>query len=232
MPSQLTGCCSRNIGKTDRQPEIKDVAAILEAMRADSIPEGKSERWSVRKVTLEKDAVTMPQGKLVKLPAGRYTKLLCYTMKCAMRGGETVMEDSPQELQTHLEFAIRARGRVLITGLGLGCVIRGCLLNPRVEHITCIERSRNVMKLVSPYLPSDRLTIIHADAIKWVPNHTHDQFDCAWHDLWTNTEEGEPHLQVWHSQLMATLVGHVGFQGAWAFPREQRIAWRKLAPIL
>jgi hypothetical protein len=35
------------------------------------------------------------------------------------------MNDFPQELKKHLDFVLRARGRVLVTGLGLGCVVRG-----------------------------------------------------------------------------------------------------------
>jgi hypothetical protein len=206
--------------------------ALLKAARADSIPDGESGLWTVKKVVLAQNLLTRRQGKLVELAAGTYTKLLAGTSGSLMQGGEVVMEDTPYELRTHLDFMLRARGRVLITGLGLGCVVRGCLANPNVEHVVCIERSKDVLKLVGPHMPKKRLTIILADALKWVPQHAGDQFDCAWHDLWTNEDQGEPHLQVWHSHLLASLAGQVAFQGAWAFPRSQRRAWNALTPVI
>jgi len=137
------------------------------------------------------------------------------------------MDDSDRELRTHLDFMLRAKGRVLITGLGLGCVVRGCLANPAVEQVTCIERDQSVLKLVAPYMPkTPRLEIIKADALKWC-EATEEKFDCAWHDLWSDPDKEEPHLQVNHSHLLAMLADKVGYQGAWAFPREQKRLWRE-----
>jgi hypothetical protein len=48
---------------------------------------------------------------------------------------EVVMEDSPRELRRHLPIWMHAHGRVLVTGLGLGCVVRGLLASPHVEYI-------------------------------------------------------------------------------------------------
>lgn len=129
------------------------------------------------------------------------------------------MEDTPFELRTHLGFVMRAYGRVLITGLGLGCVIRGLQQNPKVQEIICIENSPDVLRLVLPHTPADRLTVIEADALKWTSQNK-DPFDCAWHDLWTNRDEGEPHLDLWHAQLFMNCKKTAKHQGAWAFSRK------------
>lgn len=198
-----------------------DDEAILRAMRATKIPEGKSGLWIVAKLNLTKNSTPSAlegSGELINMPPGRYTFLRRLTIATAHRAhpGEVVMEDSRHELETHLEFVRRAYGRVLITGLGLGCVIRGLLRNPAVEHITCIENSPDVLRLVRPYMPKRRLTIIEADALVWTKEST-ETFDVAWHDLWTNPDKGEPHLDLWHVKLLMNMVKKVKAQGAWAF---------------
>lgn len=131
------------------------------------------------------------------------------------------MEDTPFELQTHLGFVMRARGSVLVTGLGLGCVTRGLPSNPSVEHVTCIEKSKDVLKLVGPHMPKDRLTIIEADALEWTATNK-EKFDCAWHDLWTDQSSGEPHLDIWHTALLRYCRHTVKRQGAWAFDKRAK----------
>lgn len=196
---------------------------LLIAMKADSIPAGWSDLWYIVKTSLTEPSPNMRHGKAVVVPPGTYTflyRLTDATLYCDPPG-EVVMEDTPFELQTHLAFVTRAHGRVLITGLGLGCVIRGLLANPNVEHITCIEDSNDVLKLVGPYMPRGRLTIIEADALEWTANNK-ETFDCAWHDLWTDRGNGEPHLDHWHARLLMNCRGTVKQQGAWAFDRRAK----------
>jgi len=133
------------------------------------------------------------------------------------------MNDFPKELKKHLEFIRRARGRVLVTGLGLGCVIRGLIANDKVDHIDVVERSRDVIKLCWPWAVDARLfkiqplvTLHQMDANRQLPPGT---WDYAWHDLWSDPERGERHLQVLHSKLFTKLHKRVRVQGAWAAPR-------------
>lgn len=198
-----------------------DITAYLSAMKASAIPEGWSKLWFVRKLNLIRDKPSIRQGTFVVCPCGLYTFLHCVTDSTMHLNppGALVMEDTPFELRAHLGFVMRAYGRVLVTGLGLGCVVRGLLENPRIEHITCIEDSPDVLKLVLPYMPlTDRLTIIEAEALKWTAQNKV-AFDCAWHDLWTNRDDGEPHLDIWHTQLFTNCRGMVKHQGAWGFHR-------------
>lgn len=213
---------------------------LLAAAKAESIPAGAKVLWEIRKINLAKDVIAPRDGKLIGVPAGSYTQLWRWTKKSLANfmnaggdrafaePGELVMTDQPEELNTHLDFMLKAHGRVLITGLGLGCVIRGCLANNRVRHVVCIERDPHVLALVKPHMPTERLTILQADAIRWVKNNIDRQkFDCAWHDLWSDPDANEPHLQVNHAELFVKCFDHVGFQGAWAFPKAHKRTWQR-----
>lgn len=195
---------------------------ILKAARADSIPEDDSGLWYVKKVIwTEKMAAGMPN---FKVPVGAYTKLFRWTEATMHQGiGECVMDDTVAELKKHLRFMLMAHGDVIVSGLGLGCVVRGLLLNPKVRSVKVLEISKNVLKLVEPWMPKDpRLTIIHADALKWFDENPDAPMDCVWHDIWTDESKGEPHLQVQHMALLSKSAGRVDLQGAWNFPREFR----------
>lgn len=206
---------------------LKDT--IMQAMRADVIPEGAAGLWYVAKVELPCDIQGQKDGKQVLIPAGHYTDLFRWTESTMHLAGELVMTDKPDELQTHLDFVLRAWGRVLVTGLGLGCCVRGLLAHPRVEHVTVIENSPEVMRLVAPHMPrTSRLKIIEAEAVAWTEQNGKG-FDCAWHDLWTDTDAGEPHLQTLHSKLLVHTVPHMKLTGAWAMPRKIRRLWNELA---
>lgn len=203
----------------------------LAAARADAIPAGSHGLWVVRKQTMTKRTLVMHCGKPKWVEPCSYTWLGCYTTATLHNGGEAVMHDTPEELNTHLDFMLRARGKVLITGLGLGCVARGTLANPAVTSVTIIERDASVLKLVAPYMPKDpRLTIVESEAISWCERTT-ERFDCAWHDLWNNEDIGDDALPVMHQRLICAMAKRVEFQGAWDFPRWVRKLCRPFGVI-
>lgn len=205
------------------------ITKILKAMRADDIPAGKSGLWQVHKKKYDEAMAvicTMKRSKIVT--AGNYTILTRKTYATLNTDGECVMEDTVPELQTHLNFVRRAKGDVLVTGLGLGCIVRGLLCKPDVTHITVIERDEHVLKLVLPYMPNDqRLHVVHADAAKVI---VQEPFDYAWHDIWTDECAGEPSLSCAHIDLLSRYHknGWAKKQGAWGFPKEiQAVAKRQ-----
>lgn len=125
------------------------------------------------------------------------------------------MEDSPRELRRHLPVLLAARGRVLVSGLGLGCVVRGLLSLPEVEHVDVVEIDRNVLRLTgAEFSDHPRVTLHLGDAlrIRW-PRRT--RWDFAWHDI--HDEYG--HLAVLHTRLLLRYQRRVGRQGAWGLPR-------------
>lgn len=198
-----------------------DPQTLLSAAKATAIPAAWSGLWFIKKLDIPLDLPANVIRNNEPIPAGVYTFLFKMTESTLHLEppGTCVMEDSPGELNKHLQFMLQAQGNVLVTGLGLGCVCRGLLANPAVTSVTCIEKSIDVSKLVWPYMPDDsRLEIIQADALEWTKNNIR-RFDYAWHDLFTDRDAGEPHLDRWHTQMIFNCLPYIRYQGAWGYSR-------------
>jgi hypothetical protein len=102
----------------------------------------------------------------------------------------TVMSDSPAEIWDHMPFLVRAKGSILITGLGIGMCLDAVCRNPKVQHVTVIERSEDVIGMVWPQLKKRRhikkkARLIPGDALEISECHYKDcHYDFAWHDIW------------------------------------------------
>lgn len=201
-------------------------SAILHQARAGLIPTATCGAWSVRR-WYQRDAMTHINGGVV--PCGVYTALCRQTLATIhleKHPGETVMEDTPPELLKHMDFMLRAHGDVLVSGLGLGCVARGLLVNPAVRSVTVLELSRDVLYLVGRHMKFDRLELIETDALEWI-RQTDRRFDAAWHDVWMDEPAGEEPLAIFHSRLFEATQKKAGFQGAWAYPRFAKRLYRR-----
>jgi hypothetical protein len=108
------------------------------------------------------------------LPAGDHTVLLL--------DGALSMTDAPFVLRNYVWFLRAARGDVLLTGLGLGCLVRGLLALPEVRSITVLELHADVLGLVGPHYRDPRVEILHADALSWDPPSAR-RWDCAMFDI-------------------------------------------------
>jgi hypothetical protein len=138
------------------------------------------------------------------VPAGTYRRL--------MRDGKTVMSDTPDELQDLWEFKRRAKGKVLINGLGLGCAVRMALAKPEVTHVAVIEIDQEVIDLVGPSLNGgDRLQICCGDALTWrsFPGAC---WDVVWHDIWDDMcADNLVEMKLLHRRYGR----RSGWQGSW-----------------
>lgn len=138
-------------------------------------------------------------------------------------GGHVVMDDTPHELKKHLPIFVHGHGRILKTGLGLGCVVRGLLTKSDVQHVTVIEIDPRVIKHVgSEFAGNPRVTIVQGDALEVPIKPEYHMWDFAWHDIYTEGNEG---LQLLHAQLFMKYQPFARVQGAWAFPREFARRW-------
>jgi len=201
----------------------------LAAGSAAGIPKGAKGLWYIRKFN-NPFPLQLPNCRI--RPAGDFTMLLRWTNATIGKdAGECVMVDDPPELLKHVQAARAASGDVLVTGLGLGCVLRMLQVNPRVERITVVEISRDVIDLVWPHTPQDRVELVHADALDYLPNCGR-RWNCAWHDIWSDEDKDQPHLQVLHQQMILALHERVARQGAWAFPRNQKRALQRVIDVL
>lgn len=174
-------------------------------MRAEKILSASKGLWTIRKVKPDTCHPTVTY-------LWRMTEGSLHT-----EHGELVMADHMPELHSHLNFIQKAEGKILVTGLGLGCVVRGLLAKPQVKRVDVVERDETILELVGEHMPKDsRLHIHKADATKFDFDM---EWDFAWHDLWSDPDRAEPHLTVIHSRAMIHFNEQVQHQGAWAMER-------------
>ena len=148
------------------------------------VPEGHIGDWAVERFEITDDG-----AKLYNLQATlhgfgyRSVRPGIYT--CLTRNGNIVMSDTQAEIRDHLEIIRKAKGDVLLNGLGLGLVLRACLLKPGVNHVTVVEIAPEVITLVEPHLCKqfgDRFIVHEADALTWkAPKNS--RWDVVWHDI-------------------------------------------------
>jgi len=183
------------------------------------VPAGVSGSWVIEKLTIsdrEYDPTTDPRPDCFKFRPGVYTSL--------RRDHTQFMTDLYDEWWTQrvaISEAVRRGGHVLITGLGLGLVAEAMLrpAESKVQRITIVEFSPDVIRLVGPYLHSrypGKIEIIEADAFTWEPPSPRVSFTVAWHDIWPDpyTPENEEEM----ARLEERYRPWCDWQGFW--PRE------------
>lgn len=188
---------------------------FIDAARATSVTTGEFGPWTIRRVPISQEDEHWPS-----INAESLTSLHRITMATLHQPfGDVVMEDSAQELRKHLPIWMTARGDVLVTGLGLGCVLRGLLMKPDVRHVDVVEIDPTIMRVVGrEFRGCTRVRLHLGDALRfrWRPRSRRWAF--AWHDIWTEEGNGLP-LHRMHMRLMLQYRHRVNRQGAWALPR-------------
>ena len=124
------------------------------------------------------------------------------------------MNDSNDEMDNYLvvyEKAVELKAeRILMNGLGLGCVLRALLTLDHVKTIDVVERDERIISLVSPSYPG--ATIHHADAFEIdLPG----LWDIAWHDVWVSNDPQffpVPEMEFLHKKY----EDRVAWQGSWS----------------
>lgn len=127
-----------------------------------------------------------------------------------------VMSDTPDELRDFYQFWRRARGHVLVNGLGLGCAVRALLIWPQVERVTVVEIDDDLLAMMRPLLGPQvargRVNLIHDDAltVRWPVGQ---RFDSAWHDVWDDIcGDNWPEIRRLHRRY----GGRVDHQESWS----------------
>lgn len=111
------------------------------------------------------------------------------------------MVDDPPHWRAMEIYAEQAKGNVLTAGLGLGLIVYGLIKNPLVERIVVVERSPEVIHLVSPHLPrSNKLSIIIGDFYDYI-NLDKTNWDTIVVDLWVSHGEKEKLDNLYHSVI-------------------------------
>lgn len=83
---------------------------------------------------------------------------------------------NPSDYLDHRRILTEARGKVLLTGLGLGMGLVFCSMNPAVEAATVVEKDPRVANAVMPMLSNLNLAVdlVVADADEFIPDGRYD----------------------------------------------------------
>jgi len=163
------------------------------------VPKGRSGAWAIEHFEITEKEAKFSQlraaintsGRGRSVTAGTYTNLVHYITsdQGLVSHVVTIMSDTEAEIRDHLRVIYKAKGHVLIHGLGIGMVAKACLSKPEVTSVTVVELQPDVIKLVGPWLEgiaakaNKRLTIIQGDAFTWKPPKEQ-KWDIVWHDVW------------------------------------------------
>ena len=108
-------------------------------------------------------------------------------------GNNIWMSLNPNEIETMKPYINKAKGNVLVLGLGMGYVPFMMALKPEVKNITIIEKDPEIIGLFNCLiLPSfknkEKIKIVEDDAISFVKKNN--KFDFIFADLWHSPEDG------------------------------------------
>ncbi len=185
----------------------------LEELCTVSVPAGRKGKWYIEKFEVKNDverAIFNIHAMGRSVPVGTYTRL--------MRDGSwdnPIMSDTPAEIYDRASAIYKIQrfgGRILLNGLGLGCILRAALSFPNVERVDVVELEQDVIDLVAPTYPDSRVHIYHADAHTIVWDKV-DTWSVAWHDIWANI--CTDNLQGM-AQLHRKYGRRVKWQGSWS----------------
>jgi len=189
-----------------------------------SIPEGKSGNWAVEKfIVSEQEATAFNLRNKIQLFQGRpdrpiksgeYTRLV--------HNDSVVMSDTPAEVYDLIDLEYNAKGRVLISGLGLGIAAEIVLQIPLVTEVIVVEIDNDVVKLVGLHLCAKyekSLVIVNDDIFKWKPMKGV-RYGAVWHDIWGSIcSDNLPEMK----KLKSKFCRRADWQGFWAYYDHLRI---------
>lgn len=104
------------------------------------------------------------------------------TFKVLKENGSIWMSNTLMEVKTHQEAIKKAKGKVLVAGLGLGMYLTAIKDKLEVEEIVVVEKSKDIISLTGKYFKDNKkIKIVNTDIFKY---QTKEKFDFIWLDIW------------------------------------------------
>ena len=113
-------------------------------------------------------------------------------------GNNIWMSLNPNEIETMKPYINKAKGNVLVLGLGMGYVPFMLSLKNCVKSITIIEKDQEIINLFNEliypsFVNKEKIKIIKGDAIEFArKNQKEGTYDYIFADLWHDPEDGLP----------------------------------------
>ena len=113
-----------------------------------------------------------------------------------LKNKEIWMSLNPNEIKTMEPYIAKAKGQVLVLGLGMGYVAFMMAMKKEVKSVTIIEKDQNVINIFNNLIwpnfkNKDKIQIINDDAIGYL-RRKHNIYDYIFADLWHSPDDGLP----------------------------------------
>lgn len=151
-----------------------------------NVPDGRIGKWEIRTFTVSfSDAVKHNLREF-----GRLQRYIAHNVpyKALYRHESdgsitTIMSNTPAEVTDHMDFIRKAKGDVLIFGLGIGMVVQALHDKSEIQSITIVEIDHDLIEYVGAYYLSisPKVRLIQDDALTYYNN---DKYDAIWFDIW------------------------------------------------
>jgi hypothetical protein len=121
----------------------------------------------------------------------------------------TWMTTHPMELSQMIPALKRARGDVLVGGLGLGVIAHLMAQKPKIRSVTVVERDPNIIRLIKPYI-HPKVQLVEADLFEFAKNLKANTYQYAFLDIWQKCGEWEwiktivPLRRILHDKIIRT----------------------------
>ena len=158
---------------------------------------GNYNGYSIKKISYE-PYQTFPYDEIVVNDKyqelsniGFFKEKFSYLALC--EGQNVWMSLNPNEIETMKPFIDKAKGEVLVLGLGMGYVPFMMANKSEVKHITIIEKDKNIINLFNKVLfplfkNKNKISVIQDDAIHYL--NSKKKYDYIFADLWHNPDDG------------------------------------------
>lgn len=150
------------------------------------------------------DEITRLEAALNKQPLNRekYCRLFVEN--------RLMMTDAEFERATNTKVIQRAKGNVLIAGLGIGLILDPII--DKASSVTVIEKNADVIKIVAPAFPS--VNVIHADIFDWRPKRN-SRYDVIYFDIWPEIYRGDLKQALQLQKKFARYLKKGGYMASW-----------------
>ncbi len=168
----------------------------------DKIDDGESENWSVSTVVW-KGALGNKQSQLRKFQSYDYEQgvithsnifqndmgitTLKRKTETETHGTGIWMTDDPREYYSHVPHVNRAKGNILVGGLGLGMYIHMLLEGASTSHITVVEIDKELIELICELTPgledNPKVTIVCDDIEHYIKEYMGPAFNYVYIDI-------------------------------------------------
>ena len=141
----------------------------------------------------------------------------------------TMMSDHPSETITNQDFINKAKGDVLIFGLGLGLIVFPLLNSPEVTSITIVEKDPNLPEIIgniiSPYDTEKKVKIVSGDAFTYFNGiHPIKTFDTIYFDIWAKINENSfIEMEQLHETYKPFLRDENSYLNSWCYDHKDKI---------